>query len=210
MTVDLNDRGTDRSSNAAFGNRLPSGNPVPSDTGGCADQALLELKGDERWFCVHALAKKELFAAANLERQGFRCFVPKLLKTVRHARRTKTTLAPLFPRYLFTVIDLGVHRWRSIRGTFGVADLVMGDDRPRPVPVGVVEGLIEATGIEGSVDFRDQLQVGQEVRMLTGPFAEQMGRLARLDDNGRVAVLLEIMGAERLVRTERTVLQPVT
>lgn len=209
MTLDMNERCTQRASGVDLGDQRRSADLISATTARCRGLAGLQLTEDERWICVHTLAKKELFAAANLEYQGFRCFVPKVLKTVRHARRTKTTLAALFPRYLFTVIDLGVHPWRSIRGTFGVADIIMGDERPRPVPVGVVENLIEVTDAAGSVDFRDQLQVGQDVRILTGPFAEQMGRLAHLDDKGRVAVLLEIMGAERLVKTERAALQPI-
>ena len=210
MTLELSARAIHPATEPDLGARSIGGDEVSSATPASHDFADLELTAGERWFCVHTLPKKELYAEANLKRQDFRCFVPKVIKTVRHARRTKTALAALFPRYLFIVIDLDRDQWRSILGTFGVATLIMEDDlRPRSAPVGVVESLIEATGTAGSLDFRDQLKVGQDVRILTGPFADQMGRLARLDDQGRVAVLLEIMGAERLVRTERAALQPV-
>lgn len=210
MTLELSGCAIHPATESDLRDRPVSSNEPSLTTTACHGLTDLELTAGERWFCVHTLPKKELYAEANLKRQGFRCFVPKVIKTVRHARRTKTALAALFPRYLFTVIDLDYHQWRSILGTFGVATLIMEDDlRPRPAPVGVVESLIEATGTAGSLDFRDQLKVGQDVRILTGPFADQMGRLARLDDHGRVAVLLEIMGAERLVRTERAALQPV-
>jgi transcription antitermination factor NusG len=46
------------------------------------------------------------------------------IKTVRHARRLSTVEAPFFPRYLFTVLDLTRHLWRSVNGTFGVSRLV--------------------------------------------------------------------------------------
>jgi transcription antitermination factor NusG len=42
--------------------------------------------------------------------------------------------------------------------------------------------------------------VGAKVRLAAGPFAEQLAILDRLDDSGRVRVLLEILG--RPVRVE--------
>ena len=51
---------------------------------------------------------------------------PKRHKTVRHARRLSTVEAPFFPSYLFTVLDLTRHQWRSVSGTFGVSRLVCG------------------------------------------------------------------------------------
>lgn len=167
------------------------------------------LADSERWVCVQTQARKEVFAAQNLQLQGYRSFLPAITKSVRHARRVKTIKAAFFPRYLFVSLDLDVQRWRPIRSTFGVSSLIMEKDRPKPVPSGVVEALIEATNDIGSLDFRNDVKVGQTVRLLSGPFANLVGRLERLDDRGRVAVLLEILGGERLVVTDKTTLQPI-
>ena len=166
------------------------------------------LAQDPRWYVVQSRPHKELYAATNLERQGFRPFVPQLRKTVRHARRTKTILAPLFPRYLFVSLDLSRDLWRSVRGTFGVSWLVMDGDRPRPVPRDLVEQIIASTHNADGIDFSDRLVLGQNVRFLTGPFAEKIGRLVRLDEAGRVAVLLEILGSERQIAVAPEILMP--
>ena len=162
-----------------------------------------------RWYVVRSRPHKELYAATNLQNQAFPTFIPQISKTIRHARRTKTVLAPLFPRYLFVLLDLSRDRWRSVRGTFGVTCLVMDGDRPRPVPQGLVELLIATTNGTRGVDFRDRLALGQNVRFLTGPFADKIGRLVSLDDADRVAVLLEILGAEREIAVAPEVLMPV-
>ncbi len=162
-----------------------------------------------RWYVVRSRPHKEFYAAANLQNQAFRTFIPQISKTIRHARRTKTVLAPLFPRYLFVSLDLSRDRWRSVRGTFGVSCLVMDGDRPRPVPQGLVEQLIATTNETHGVDFRERLALGQNVRFLTGPFAEKIGRLVNLDDADRVAVLLEILGAEREIAVAPEVLMPI-
>ena len=86
----------------------------------------LELGPSERWFVARVLAHQENRAQLNLYRLGFRSFMPRLRRTVRHARKVRDTLNPLFPGYIFVIIDLSKHRWRSINGTFGVASLIMG------------------------------------------------------------------------------------
>src|SRR5579859_2346331 len=96
------------------------------------DSKALTLEGDERWFLVHTLPRSEQRARLHMEAQGFRTHLPQISKTVRHARKLRTVRVPLFPRYLFIVLDLGRDRWLSVRSTFGVACLVTCDDRPVP------------------------------------------------------------------------------
>lgn len=114
-----------------------------------------------RWYVVQSCPHKEFYAATNLRNQAFRTFIPRISKTVRHSRRTKTVLAPLFPRYLFVSQDFSRDRWRSVLGTFGVSCLVMEGDRPKPVPQGLVEQLIAITKGTGGVDFREKLVLGR-------------------------------------------------
>jgi transcriptional antiterminator RfaH len=119
----------------------------------------------------------------------------------------RETLQPLFPGYIFIAIDLSKQRWRSINGTFGVASLIMGAEQPMPVPPGVVEGLVASCERGGAV-LSDSLEIGQTVRIVTGPFAETLCRLTHLDDRGRVRVLLEIMGMEVAVQVNRSAVAP--
>lgn len=148
-----------------------------------------------RWFAVNAQAKREARAQRQLENQGYYVYLPRRQKTVRHGRKLVTVLAPFFPRYLFVSLDLTEHRWRSINSTFGVSSLVMAGERPCPVPCGVVEAMIAATDSNGLLSLSvDRLAEGSKVRLLAGPFAEQIGILDRLDDSGRVRVLLSVMG----------------
>ncbi len=161
-----------------------------------------------RWYVAQSQPQKELFAAENLERIGFETFVPRIARTVRHARRVRRVLRPLFPRYLFFSLDLARDRWRSARGAYGVATLIMEGERPKPVPRGIVEALASAADGRGGFDFSRRLVRGEEVRFLSGPFADKIGRLVDMDETGRVAVLLEIMGAVRVVSAAADTLLP--
>jgi transcription elongation factor/antiterminator RfaH len=168
----------------------------------------LALEGDERWFLVHTLPKGERRAELHLEAQGFRTHLSQIQKTVRHARQLRTVWAPLFPRYIFIILDLGRDRWLSVRSTVGVSSLFTCNDRPVPVPAGVVEALIERTDEANLTLFAAGLTKGQTVRILSGPFADFVGTLERLDESGRVRVLLDMMGTAVLVALHRSALSP--
>lgn len=167
------------------------------------------LDTGERWFAVHAQPFCEPRAQVNLENQGFRTFMPKRHKTVRHARKLRTVESPFFPRYLFVVLDLDRDRWRSVNGTFGVSRLVMRGELPEPVPRGVVETLIASADQHGILHLADRLKIGSPVRMLAGPFAEQLATLEHLDDVGRVRVLVDMLGRKVSISTAAKDLFPL-
>jgi len=156
------------------------------EVGGGRMSEVLELGPGERWFVARVFAHQENRAQLNLHRLGFRSFVPKVRRTVRHARSIREIPKPLFPGYVFIAINLSNQRWRSVNGTFGIASLIMGAEQPRAVPSGVVEALAASINSSGAVFVEeDALEIGQKVRILSGPFAQTLCRLAQLDDRAR-------------------------
>jgi transcriptional antiterminator RfaH len=150
------------------------------------------------------LPRKERLAAANLGNQNYRSFLPIQLETRRHARKFRTVLAPVFPRYIFVVLDVDGQRWRSVNGTLGVRRLITDGERPLAVAPGVVETLIQSSDQRGALIYKtDDLAVGGRVRLIAGPFAGSLGVLQRLDGVGRVQVLLELLGGAVKVTTAR-------
>jgi len=168
----------------------------------------LKLAASERWFLAYSQPKSECKAQLHLGAQGFRTYLPQIQKTIRHARKLSTVRTALFPRYLFVVLELERDRWLSVRSTIGVSSLFGSrDGRPVPVPIGIVESLIARS--EGSLTRLDSgLVKGQQVRILTGPFVDFVGTLDRLNEAGRVRVLLEMMGTAVPVTLHRSVLAP--
>jgi transcriptional antiterminator RfaH len=72
----------------------------------------------------------------------------------------------------------------------------------------VVEALMTMRDHRGCVSFASELAVGQQIRMLVGPFAEMVGQLEWLDDAGRVQVLLNLLGGAVRVRAQAETLVP--
>ncbi len=163
----------------------------------------LQLGQGERWYVAVTQPLKERYAADNLANQGYRHFLPLQMSTSRHARQYRTRLAPVFPRYLFVILDPNRGRWRSINGTFGVQHLITERDAPLAVRPGVVETLVASSDPRGVLIFRpSSLSPGDRVRLTSGPFAGALGVLQGLEASGRVRVLMEFMGAATPVRID--------
>ncbi|MBI1245723.1 MAG: transcriptional activator RfaH [Alphaproteobacteria bacterium] len=150
------------------------------------------------WYVVYTQPNGEARALANLRRQGYEAYLPRYRRRRTHARKTDIVERPLFPRYLFVALDLMRARWRPILSTFGVCDVVRNGDQPAPVPAGVVEE-IRAGEESHSFDAVDPLAgagAGSAVRILSGPFADLVGRLQSAAESERVVLLLDLLGRE--------------
>jgi transcriptional antiterminator RfaH len=169
-----------------------------------ADAEILCGHGRERWYVARSLPHKEYAAKQRLIAQGFCTFLPMQDRTLRHARRMMTVCRPVFPRYLFVRFDPMTTQWRSINGTIGLDRLIMRGEQPEPVRPGVVESLIASVDDRDRLQFHQTLKRGDRVRLLRGPFAEQLGVLERLGSNDRVQVLLSFLGGPVPVEVDRT------
>ncbi|MBS0465459.1 MAG: transcription/translation regulatory transformer protein RfaH, partial [Proteobacteria bacterium] len=71
------------------------------------------------WYCVHSKPRAETLAAEHLLRQGYECFLPRILRRVAlpRAGRSRCVVEPLFPRYLFVQADPNVQSLAAIRST---------------------------------------------------------------------------------------------
>jgi transcriptional antiterminator RfaH len=148
-----------------------------------------------RWYAVQTHPHAEARAAGHLQRQGFAIYLPRCLRQRRHARRSETVAAALFPRYLFVAFDLMSQPWRSIESTIGVSRLVRNGDDPAPIKDEVIA---ELRGREESgfvrLPPRTPFVPGETVRVIDGTFARCLGLYEGLKDSERVAILLDILG----------------
>ena len=163
--------------------------------------------GEPRWFAVETLVRKEHVAYRNLLQQNFIVYLPKRLQTTRHARRLNTEQVPLFPGYLFVQLDLARDGWRGVATTPAVRQILSSGGKPVPVRHGVVETLIESSDDNGLLYFIAESRTSGAVRLISGPFASELGILERLDRADRVSFLLSMMN--RQVRVSMGVAETV-
>lgn len=164
------------------------------------------------WYVAQTQVQSEAKAGANLAQQGFEVYVPRYLKTIRHARRLNVVKAPLFPSYIFVRIDMETQRWRAINSTVGVKRLVGHEGKPAQIATDVVEGLKEheqADGFLSVVSPTLRFKAGDAVRILRGAFNSCRGIFQARTDNERVEILLEMLGRKVRVVTDVQLIEQV-
>ena len=153
------------------------------------------------WFVAQLKPNGFATAKYNLERQGFKIFMPLVERTVTHARTKKRVMRALFPGYVFLTFDRDSTQWRKINNTFGVSNLIMEcANLPARVPVSLMNALLSSCDENGHVLPPETFQVGDMVRMVGGAFQGARAEVQHASDGERVRLLLEIMG--RAVVTE--------
>lgn len=162
----------------------------------------------DRWYVVAAQPGCEDGAEAHLKRQGFDVWMPRQLRSVRHARSRRQKRVAFFPGYMFVSMNVERQRWRSINGTRGVRSLLMQGERPCPCPGGLVEALRAATDANGIFNGMVGVRPGDAVCVVSGALAQAEGTLVGLDDAGRARVLLRIMHGEVAVTLDAQALLP--
>ena len=163
------------------------------------NEAVPELVG--RWYVAKTRPNAETKALFHLQRQGFEVYLPRYLRRVKHARRTTWQPRPLFPNYLFVAMSAAQQRWRAINSTIGVAHLICNERGPVPVPSGIVEDIRLDEDDKGLTltGRKVPFEKGAEVQIMSGAFADQIGRFEDTTDGQRGVILLDILG--RQVRT---------
>ena len=157
------------------------------------------------WYVVQTHPHAEAKAAAHLERQGFSVYLPRYHKRRRHARRIEFVPAPLFPSYLFVMIDMFAQRWRSIQSTIGVSRLVRSGEEPAVLSAAIIRELQSRHNDAGVVqlDLPPRFNRGDKIRIVEGAFATCVGLYEGIADRDRVAILLDLLGRKVRVVSDR-------
>ena len=78
----------------------------------------------EAWYLIYSKPQQERVARENLERQGYRSYLPLIRNRRRRRGKYMSIVEPMFPRYLFVHLSDETDNWGPIRSTIGVANLV--------------------------------------------------------------------------------------
>lgn len=153
------------------------------------------------WAVAYTHAQKETVAQQQLMQQNFEVYLPCFAKKVTHARKTRTIKKPLFPRYLFLHINNN-QSWRCINSTRGIQYLLLNTNlTPKTIPALFLKSLKQQEDDDGLIQtaFSNPLQPGAPVLIQTGSFNGQVANVISLSDEGRVKILLDILGSSTML-----------
>ena len=160
------------------------------------------------WFLAQLKPNAQKIALRNLTRQGFETFLPLIDQTTRRGSRFVTAQKPLFPGYIFVAFDTSQGGWRAINATMGVTRLVSFTNTPAEVPADLIEGLRARCGDDGLLLPEPELTPGDAVQITSGPFAQFVATVDKIDAEKRVWVLLDLMGRQTRLAVSPDALRP--
>jgi transcriptional antiterminator NusG len=170
------------------------------------------------WFVVHTYAGYENKVKSNLasrvrsmnmEERIFEVVIP--MEDVIEFKAGRKTVVPkkVFPGYLLVRLNLDDDSWRVVRDTPGVTGFVGGGAKPTPLSRKEVEAILGvekeagAAGEGKKARPRLEFDVGEQVRVVTGPFADFNGAISEINvDQSKLKVLVNIFGRETPVELE--------
>jgi transcriptional antiterminator RfaH len=152
------------------------------------------------WAVSRVELHRERLALHCLGLAGFETYLPRLRdRRVVRGRRIEVT-PPLFPGYLFILIQ---ERWWDARWCPGTLGLIMNGAGPAHVPDAVVDEIRRRERNGAIVLPRVGPKPGDRVRLLAGPFQGHLAIYAGMSGLERVAVLLSLLGGERRITLAR-------
>jgi transcriptional antiterminator NusG len=183
------------------------------------DGAPRELSPYDRpgdWFVVHTYAgyenkvKQNLASrvkSMNVEEQIYEVVIPMEDVIEFKGGRKVVVQKKVFPGYLLVRMALDDDSWYVVRNTPGVTAFVGNASRPTPLSRKEVESILgvgkEEPGQERKVRPRLEYEVGEQVRVVTGPFADFNGAISDIDvARSKLTVLVNIFGRETPVELE--------
>jgi transcriptional antiterminator RfaH len=159
------------------------------------------------WCAARLMPQREAVATKCLGLAGFETYLPRLRERRMRVGRRVETSPPLFPGYLFVLIEL---QWHAARWCPGVASLLMAGDGPARVPDAVIAEL-RGREVDGLVELAKppRLRRGDQIRVISGPFGGHIGLYAGMKSHERVAVLLQILGGQQRVALSADAIEPI-
>jgi transcriptional antiterminator NusG len=170
-----------------------------------------------QWYVVHTYAgyenkvKQNLASrvrSMNVEERIFEVVIPMEDVIEFKGGRKVVVQKKVFPGYLLVRMDLDDDSWYVVRNTPGVTGFVGSGAKPTPLSRREVEDIlgVKPAGpgtTPKAARPRLEFEVGEQVRVVTGPFAEFNGVISEIDvDRSKVKVLVNIFGRETPVELE--------
>lgn len=171
-----------------------------------------EIPDDGRaWYVVHCYSGYENKVRHSIEQRIetmgmhhkiFDVVVPTEEEIEIKEGKRKTVERRVFPGYILVQMLMDEDSWYVVRNTPGVTGFVGMGNEPTPLredEVAKIMNRMEAEAPKVKFDF----QIGEKVRIGTGPFADFIGTVQEIDpDRAKVRVLVSFFGRETPVELD--------
>ena len=158
----------------------------------------------KEWYVVNTYAGHENRVKDNLEKRLetmgisdnlFRVVVAEETQIEIKNEKSKEVVKNIFPGYLFVEMIMTDEAWYVVRNTPGVTGFIGssgGGAKPIPVKPDEIEAILRRIG-QSDKAVEVEFKVGDNVKILSGPFSGMEGRVESMNDQTQVATVLIIL-----------------
>ena len=161
----------------------------------------------KRWYVVHTYSGYENRVKSDLEHRIetmgmqdriFNIEIPvERVTEIKEGGKRETKDAKIFPGYVLVRMELDDRSWAAVRNTPGVTGFVGSQGNPAPLTREEYNKIMKRTSREAPKKTSTNLEVGQSVKVVSGPLAEFDGVVSEVSpEAGKVKVLVSIFGRE--------------
>ncbi len=151
------------------------------------------MRNSPSWYLIYTKPRQERTAEENLQRQNYQTYLPWMQRHQRRLGRYTWVKEPVFPRYLFILLDSENDNWGPIRSTRGVSTLVRFGGVPAKVPTDFIQFLQNNSQLD-SEKKAPEFRPGDSVQILDGVMAGYAGIFEAKSGAKRVTLLLDVVG----------------
>ena len=168
------------------------------------------------WYAIHTYSGYENKVKTHLEARIasmgvkdkiFQVVVPTEDEVeIRNGQRRSVT-RKMYPGYVLVDMILDANTWHVVRNTPGVTSFVGGTNtEPAPLQESELRYILKAPapkGEEPKPKTKVSYSIGQNVKVISGPFAEFIGTVSEIHpDRNKVTVLVSFFGRETPVQLD--------
>ncbi|MCD6310532.1 MAG: transcription termination/antitermination protein NusG [Candidatus Eremiobacteraeota bacterium] len=176
----------------------------------------IQVEGEEdsekQWYVIHTYSGYENKVRDNLlrriESMGmkdkiFQVLVPTEEEIEFRDGKRRTVQKKIYPGYVLVQMIMTEDSWYVVRNTSGVTGFVGPGVKPIPLPKEEMREILRRMGMEAPVKIKIDLEVGQGVRVIRGPFKDFTGIVEEVNpEREKLRVLISIFGRETPVELD--------
>ena len=170
------------------------------------------MESEKNWYVIHTYSGYEKKVKDNLERKvrsmGLENVIERILVPeedeidVKDGRK-RTVRRKIYPGYVFVEMEVNDRSWYVVRNTPGVTGFVGSATKPVPLEPQEVRRILTSQGIEKEVRPQISVEIGEQVRIISGPFDNFYATITEINnEKGTLKGLIDMFGRETSVEVD--------
>jgi len=170
------------------------------------------MESEKNWYVIHTYSGYEKKVKDNLERKvrsmGLENVIERILVPeedeidVKDGRK-RTVRRKIYPGYVFVEMEVNDRSWYVVRNTPGVTGFVGSATKPVPLEPQEVRRILKSQGIEKEVRPQISVEIGEQVRIISGPFDNFYATITEINnEKGTLKGLIDMFGRETSVEVD--------